>query len=173
MEHLSSDMEQLKNQVEWRRDKVQELCSKGYSQREISQILQVGLATVNRDISYLRNQAKANIKRYIDERLPEEYEKCLVGLNAITKEAWNTAQNTEDKREKIQALSLAKECYSMKLELLTNATVVDDAIRFVSSKAKQNLKSVSDSNEDDKESNEPDYDEDKDQLEEEQEEQTG
>jgi hypothetical protein len=31
---------------------------------------------------------------------------------------WNTAQNTEDKREKIQALSLAKECYSMKIELL-------------------------------------------------------
>jgi hypothetical protein len=30
----------------------------------------------------------------------------------------------------IQALSLAKECYSMKLELLTNATVVEDAIRI-------------------------------------------
>jgi SLT domain-containing protein len=55
-----------------------------------------------------------------------------VGLNAITKEAWNTSQQTEDKREKIQALSLAKDCYSMKLDLLTNATVVDDAIRFVS-----------------------------------------
>jgi hypothetical protein len=68
----------------------------------------------------LRNQAKTNIKKYIDERLPEEYEKCLVGLNAITREAWNAAQNTEDKkREKIKALSLAKECYSMKLELLT------------------------------------------------------
>jgi hypothetical protein len=73
--------------------------------------LEVGLATVNRDISYLRNQAKANIKKYIDERLPEEYEKCLVGLNAITKEAWNIAQQTEDKREKIQALSLAKDGY--------------------------------------------------------------
>ena len=123
MEHLSSDMEHHEEQqVQWRRDKVQELCSKGYSQREISQTLQVGLATVNRDISYLRDQAKSNIKRYIDERLPEEYEKCLVGLNAITKEAWNTAANTEDKREKIHALSLAKECYSMKLDLLTNAT---------------------------------------------------
>jgi Trp operon repressor len=89
MEHLSSDMEQhQEQQVQWRRDKVQEICSKGYSQREISQTLQVGLATVNRDISYLRNQAKTNIKSYIDERLPEEYEKCLVGLNAITKEAW-------------------------------------------------------------------------------------
>ena len=29
----------------WRRDKLQEAWSKGYSQREISQILQVGLAT--------------------------------------------------------------------------------------------------------------------------------
>ena len=29
----------------------------------------------------------------------------------------------------------------MKLGLLTNATVVDDAIRFVSSKTKENLKS--------------------------------
>ena len=86
MEHLISAMEQQnqEQQVQWRRDKVQELCSKGYSQREISQILQVGLATVNRDISYLRDQAKTNIKRYIDERLPEEYEKCLAGLNAIT-----------------------------------------------------------------------------------------
>jgi Trp operon repressor len=61
MEHLSLDMEQ---QTEWRRDKVQELCSKEYSQREISHTLQVGLATVNRDISYLMNQAKINIRKY-------------------------------------------------------------------------------------------------------------
>ncbi len=158
---------------------MQELCSKGYSQREISQTLQVGLATVNRDILYLRNEAKANIKKYIDERLPAEYEKCLVGLTAITKEAWNTSQQTEDRREKIQALSLAKECYSMKLDLLTNATVVDDAIRFVSSHiSKERLNQSfpsSNTNEsaDREESNEPDYDEDKDQLEEEQEEETG
>ncbi|MFL6421361.1 MAG: hypothetical protein ACJ71P_18420 [Nitrososphaeraceae archaeon] len=85
-----------------------------------------------------------------------------MGLNAITREAWNTAQNTEDKREKIQALSLAKDCYSMKLELLTNATVVDDAIRFVSNRSKEKQRSYSyNSNEDDRESIEPDYDEDK------------
>jgi hypothetical protein len=119
-----------------RRDKVQELSSQGSSQREISKILQVGIGTVNRDLSYLRQQAKENIRRYIDERLPEEYEKCLVGLTAILREAWGTSQQTEDRREKIQALSLAKECYSMKLDLLTNATVVDDAIRFVSASEK-------------------------------------
>jgi hypothetical protein len=117
-------------QVEWRRNKVLELLSKGDSQSDIAKVLQVDLSIISRDVYFLRQQAKTNIKRYIDERLPEEYEKCLVGLNAITKEAWNTAQQTEDKREKMQALSLAKECYSMKLDLLTNATVVDDAIRL-------------------------------------------
>ena len=56
---------------------------------------------------------------------------------------------------------------------MTNATVIDDAIRFVSSKSKENLKSSANDNEHDKESNEPDYDEDKDQLEGKQEEETG
>jgi hypothetical protein len=36
------------------------------------------------------------------------------------------------KREKIQTLSLEKECYSMKRSPLTNSTVVnDDVIKFV------------------------------------------
>jgi hypothetical protein len=103
----------------------------------------------------------SNIKRYIEERLQEGYEKCLVGLTSILKEAWTTATNAEDKREKIQALSLAKDCYSMKLDLLTNATVVDDAIRFVSGKSKDKEAEVKRSssyssdgnNEDNKESN--------------------
>src|SRR5919199_3304006 len=112
MNNLSSSM----NSVQWRRSKVQELASQGYNQSEISRILQISQPTINRDIIYLRQQAKENIKIYIDERLPEEYEKCLVGLTTILKEAWNTANNTEDKREKIQALSWAKECYSMKLD---------------------------------------------------------
>src|SRR5918911_5734750 len=157
-----------KMQVEWRRTKVLELLSKGDSQSDIAKTLQVDLSVINRDISYLRQQAKDNIKRYIDERLPEEYEKCLVGLNMIKKEAWTLAQNTKDNKEKIQALSLVKECHCMELDLFTNATVVDDAIRFVSQKSKENLKS---SSEGDKE--EPDYDEDEDQLEEEREEETG
>jgi hypothetical protein len=60
----------------------------------------------------------------------------------------------------------------MKLDLLTNATVVDDAIRFVSDRQKE--KSSANSNEGDKEeSKEPDYEEDEDQLEEKQEAETG
>ena len=76
----------------------------------------------------------------------------------------------------------------MKLDLLTNATVVDDAIRFVSEsekfkdKAKDQVKSSSSSfldssNEEDKESKEPDDDDDDEKFdkvwEEKQEEETG
>jgi predicted transcriptional regulator len=167
MNNLSSSVNNnnsSSNSLEWRRSKVQELSSQGYTQSEISRILQISQPTINRDLSYLRQQAKTNIKRYIDERLPEEYEKCLVGLTAITKEAWNTAANTEDKREKIQALSLAKECYSMKLDLLTNATVVDDAIRFVSQKSKDKEKMKSAIEDEKEESIQSNYNDD-DQLE--------
>src|ERR687883_901879 len=99
----------------------------------------------------LRQQAKSNIKRYIDERLPEEYEKCLVGINMIKKEAWIVAQNTKDNKEKIQALCLVKECHSMELDLFTNATVVDDAITFVSQSKEKIKSSASNSNEANKE----------------------
>jgi pimeloyl-ACP methyl ester carboxylesterase len=86
-------------------------------------------------LSYLRQQTKDNIRKYIDERLPEEYEKCLVGLTAILREAWNTSQQAEDRREKIQALSLAKDCYSMKLLTLLHANEPD----FVMNEKKDNF----------------------------------
>jgi hypothetical protein len=124
-------------QLEWRRTKVLELMSKGETnQSEIARILQVDRSIVCGDVAHLRQQAKENIARYVDERLPEEYEKCLVGLNSILKEAWTMSQTDDNVMgDKIKALSLAKECYAMKLELLTNATVVNDAIRFVASHA--------------------------------------
>ena len=100
--------------------------------------MKVDKSIVSRDISFLREQSKENIKKYVDEKLPEESERCLVGLNSILKESWIMAQQAVGEREKIQALSLAKDRYSMKLDLLTNATVIDDAIRFISINAYQN-----------------------------------
>ena len=129
-----------KIQVEWRRRQVFELSSKGLSQVEIARKLQIHESTISRDIDYLKEQSKENIRKYVEERLPEEYEKCLVGLTAIQREAWSAAEKTQDTREKIQALSLAKDCYGMKLELLTNATVVDDAMRFASAHRVQEKK---------------------------------
>jgi DNA-binding NarL/FixJ family response regulator len=38
-----------KDRIDWRRGKVHELSSQGYSQREIAQILQISNGTVNKD----------------------------------------------------------------------------------------------------------------------------
>jgi hypothetical protein len=103
IEKLTSRVER---QMEWRRSKVAELDSQSRSQTEIANILHVSAGTVNNDISYLKEQAKYNIRKYIDEKLPYEYERCIIGLNEIIKESWDTA-NTEDRRTKIQELSLA------------------------------------------------------------------
>ena len=140
-----------------RRERILELTSQGYSQRQIANMLQISHGTVGNEQMFLRQKAEENIRKYLDERLPDEYERCMIGINSILREAWTTSQNTEDKRE----LSLAKECYSMKLDLLTNADVVDYAIRFVRYKSKENLKSIDSSNEHIKDkSNEDEHNED-------------
>jgi len=124
---LSTKVEQ---RLQWRRDKVRELSVKGYTQRQIASILKVNLTSVNEDLQYLRQQAKQNITKYINDYLPAEYENCLDGLNNILTEAWQMSLSGE-KRERMQALTLAKECYSMKLDLLSSATVIDRAVKFV------------------------------------------
>jgi hypothetical protein len=129
---MKTSQNKQKDKIEWRRDKVEQLLVKGYNHYEISGILKIPRQTITRDVQYFKQKAKEDVRKYLDQRLPEEYEKCLVGLTAILREAWNTSHHSNDNKEKIQSLSLAKECYSMKLDLLTNATVVSDAVRFVS-----------------------------------------
>jgi hypothetical protein len=145
IEHLNSNNEQnnkQNNMVEWRREKVQLLVSQGYTQREIADKIKVSLGTINNDLSYLRKKARENIKKYVDEKIPEEYEKCLIGLNSILRESWTMSDTAIDKREKIEALKLARDCYSMRLDLLTNSNVINDSMRFIEkSKEKQNLSS--------------------------------
>ena len=63
----------------------------------------------------------------ISKAVPEN---CLDGLNKVMAEAWQMSVDRV-KRERMQALSLAKECYAMKLDLLSSATVVDRAVKFV------------------------------------------
>lgn len=77
-------------------------------------------------------QAKENIKKYIDQRLPLEYQKCLVGLDAILAKTWDIANSEESlERDRLQAVSIGMQAYGMKIDLLSSATVVERAIQFV------------------------------------------
>jgi hypothetical protein len=125
---LSTEAERLQR----RRYKVLELSSQGRSQPQIARILQVGLGTVNRDLQYLKQEAKENIKKYIDDELPLEYQKCLVGLDSILAKTWDIANNEGSlERDRLQAIPIGMQAYGMKVDLFTNATVVERAVQFV------------------------------------------
>jgi FKBP-type peptidyl-prolyl cis-trans isomerase (trigger factor) len=77
MKHLSTE---AKQQLDWRRSKVLELSSQGYSEREIAEKLQpIAPITVHRDL-YLRQQAQSSGLHHGDANngidimvLPTEY----------------------------------------------------------------------------------------------------
>jgi hypothetical protein len=138
---LSTKIEQL----EWRRSKVVELRARGLSQTEIARELQVSKASISLDMQYLRSQAKESIKEYVTEHLPEQYQVCLSALDTILKHAYEILQTSPDNREKLQAMELFKDTHLVKLELLSNATTIDNALNYIKSKqqAQQQNKKLS------------------------------
>jgi predicted transcriptional regulator len=175
------------NSLEWRRSKVLELPSQGHSQPEIARILQISQPTVNRDIGYLRGQARQNLQKHIQDKLPEEYQNCMTGINQVLKICWeivNKSRNVNndngnqtvtmtDNKTVLQALALINDCNKYKMDLTTNGVVITDALKFVQTNKEKLTTMYSKEDNGSKESKEPDYDEDKDQLEEKQEEETG
>jgi ATP/maltotriose-dependent transcriptional regulator MalT len=112
VEHSSSKFTYGKEQIEWRRTKVLELDSQGYSQHEIASKLQIAKGTVNSDLVYLRKQAQENLQRHIHEVVPEEYQKCMVGMKRNLKQTLEIAETATDPKVKLQARAIANDCYS-------------------------------------------------------------
>jgi predicted transcriptional regulator len=90
MKHLSNE---TKQQLDWRKSQVLELARRGYSQREISKELHIDSTAVNRDIQFLRQQAQESLQHHIHEVVPEEYQKCMVGMKCNLKQ---TPGNSRD-----------------------------------------------------------------------------
>jgi hypothetical protein len=119
------------DQLEWRRSKVIELRSIGLSYQEIAQQLQVSKASIVSDVQYIREQAKGTIKEYATDHLPEQYQVCLCALDTILKNAFVIMTKSEDNREKLQAMEVFKDTHLVKLELLSNATTIDNALNYI------------------------------------------
>src|ERR671913_2236582 len=119
------------------RANVLELSSEGYTQREIASKLQVDLTAVNRDIQFLRQQAQENLQKHIHEVVPEEYQKCMVGMKRNLKQTLEIAETASDPKTKLQARAIANDCYKFILDMTTNARVISDAMKFVTRKKEQ------------------------------------
>jgi hypothetical protein len=121
-------------QIEWRRDRVLELSSQGFTQSDIVTMLQVDKSIISRDMAHLRHEAQENLQKHIHETIPEEYQKAMTGINQVLKMCWAIVSKTEDEKTKLQALSLINDCNKYKIDLSTNGVVITDAIKYVNGK---------------------------------------
>src|SRR5215208_1802133 len=126
-----------KDQIEWRRSKVLELDCQGLTQYEIAQKLQVGKGTVGNDLRYLKKQAQKNLEHHIHEVVPEEYQKCMVGMKRNLKLVLEVGEAASDPRVKLEARRIANDCYRYIMDLITNVGVVGEALMYVNQKEEQ------------------------------------
>jgi IS30 family transposase len=161
MNQMSTKMNQ-DNKKEWRRSKVRELLVKGYNHYEIANTLQIPRPTITKDIQYLRYQDKENLQNHVQERLPQEYENCMTGINRVLQLTWEIAEKPTDDKTRLQAFAQLNEGYKFKMDLTTNGVTITDAIKFVQTNKDKLTLSIRD--EHSNKSKEAGYNKDKDQI---------
>ena len=130
MNRLNSKRNQ--QQLEWRYDQVLQLAADGFSEREIATKLQLSKTTVHRDLIILKRQSKEHIHKYITDQVPFEYKKTLAGLEGIIKYMSSImSDDTKETKEKMQAASIKMQAYNMKIEMVSGANLVEEAIDLV------------------------------------------
>jgi predicted transcriptional regulator len=97
----------------------------------IAKTLGVSQPLVNADIVYLKEQATSNLATHIHETIPMNYKKCLSGLNQVLQITWELQEKSTDNKEKLQSLSLLKDCYRYLMEMSSDSTTIREAMTFV------------------------------------------
>jgi hypothetical protein len=128
---------QQQRHIEWRRDRVIELSSQGFNQSDIARILEINKSIISRDIVYLRQQAKERLKTHISDTMPAEYQKGMAAIDQVLRMCWAVVGRTNDERVRLQALALIDQCNAHKMEMVTNGSIVSDALKYVNGKAEK------------------------------------
>jgi len=117
-------MKKYKKQMDWRRNKVRELFSRGYSQFEISNMLHISQSTISRDINYIQNKTN---KKDIDpdDQLYEEYEKMDLIFDESIKELWKIIDSSKtSSKEKTKSIGLILTITKEKRSILEKKVVM-------------------------------------------------
>jgi predicted DNA-binding protein YlxM (UPF0122 family) len=123
-----------RQELEWRRSQVLQYSSQGYSIREIAQKLQIAKSSIDRDIQFLKQQARNNLQNHIHEVVPMEFERCMLGMKENLKHVLEIANTAADPKTKLQAHAIAIDIYKNIMDLTTNGVIVNDALRIIQSK---------------------------------------
>ena len=118
IEENKINLRKSKKQMEWPRNKVRELLTRGYTQYEIVSTLHISQPTISRDIHYLQKEMHKSKENYI-ERLFEVYRNSLLGLDEVIKKLWTIIDSLKtDEKEKMKAINLIMQCYKIRFEMI-------------------------------------------------------
>jgi predicted transcriptional regulator len=116
-------LNKYQNQIAWRRNKVKELLTRGYAQYEIASLLHISQPTISRDIHYIQKEIRKSAENY-SEHLFEIYRNTMLGLDETIKKLWTIIDSPRtDAKERIKAITLIRECYKDRLELIRSEQV--------------------------------------------------
>lgn len=92
--------------MDWRRNKVRDLFSRGYSQYEISNTLHISQSIISRDINHMQSKIKnKDVDPY--DQLIEEYEKTRSILGETVKELWKIIDSSKtSSKDKTKSINL-------------------------------------------------------------------
>jgi hypothetical protein len=57
--------------------------------------LKVDRSVISKDVAILREHSRENLQRHIQDKLPEEYQRCLTGMNQVLKLSWDIANKSK------------------------------------------------------------------------------
>ena len=130
--------------VRWRRERVLTLRAKGYTIDAIVAELRGGNAevkishgTVVNDLKAIREEVNKNLTQFVQDELPMENKIAISGIKEIIKEAWIMADSAKDHKERLAALSLAKEAYLTQQALLGDSRILEQAVNWIKKAKKQ------------------------------------
>ena len=126
-------MQQIQ-EMEWRRHRVLELSSQGFSQTDIATVLHVNKSIISKDMAHLRHRARENLQHHIHQTIPEEYQKACNTLNQVLRMTWAIVGKSDDEKTRLQALALINDVNKYRTELVTNGIIVNDSLRIIQSK---------------------------------------
>ena len=124
-------LNKYRNQMAWRRNKVREMLTRGYSQYEIANTLRISQPTISRDIHYIQNDLHKGKENY-GERLFEVYQNSLLGLDELIKKLWIIVDSSKtDEKEKMKAINLIMQCYKMRIEMIKSEPELINQKRYM------------------------------------------
>jgi hypothetical protein len=118
--------------IDLRRQKVLEYLSTGHtSHREIANKLHVAHDTIDRDVRYLMQDCKVDIRNHF-ESLPLEIRKCMIGLE-LTIKAFTNIIESEDTEpvHRLSALTARMQAYRFKIDILDGKAQLDEVFAFI------------------------------------------